>query len=259
MKQLMSRLSRVHLVAALLLAAFAAVGCGPPHYTDYKDFLKTPRPIVAGKPYVIEPPDSLQIIAPSAPEINNVALSVRPDGYVTLHLVGDVFAAGKTPTQLAAEIEEKILKYYQDVTVQVQVTGVNSKFYYMAGETARGPRGYTGRDTVFHAVMSAGGIGPTAWPEKAVVIRPNERSELIRRMSVDLREMIQTGDFKYNAVLEEGDIIWVPINPFAAVGRIVQNLLQPVNPLIQAYTTPGTSVQRVERAYDGRDGRGRGF
>jgi protein involved in polysaccharide export with SLBB domain len=233
----------------LLIVAFSVIGCGPPKYTDYKDFLKSPRPIVAGKPYVIEPPDSLVVIAPSAPEIHNVSLSVRSDGYVTLHLIGDIFAAGKTPTQLGAEIEEKILKYYQDVTVQVQLGRSNSKFYYMYGETSAGPKGFTGKDSVLHAVLSSG-LPSTSWPSKAVLIRPNERSELVRRMSIDLKRMIETGDLKHNAVIEEGDILWVPINPFAMVGRVVQNLLSPVDPVLQAYTAPGNTSSRVDRAYD---------
>ena len=53
-----------------------------------------------------------------------------------------------------------------------------------------------------------------------------------------LCEMVETGDLKYNAVLEEGDIIWMPTNPFAWFGRIVQNILAPVQPAIQAYSTP---------------------
>ncbi len=235
------------LATVLLLAAFSVVGCGPPKYTDYEDFLPEPRPIVAGKPYVIEPPDTVQIIAPSAPEIHNQNLQLRPDGYITLHLIGDIFAAGKTPTQLGAEIEERILKYYQDVTVQVNITGFNSKFFYFAGEMGAGPRRFTGRDTLLHAVLSAG-IPPTAWPEKAVVLRPNERRELIRRMSVDLREMYETGDLRYNAVLEEGDIVWVPINPFAAIGRFVQNLLSPVQPALNLATTPYRVPNQFENA-----------
>ncbi|MEX2216614.1 MAG: polysaccharide biosynthesis/export family protein [Phycisphaeraceae bacterium] len=239
-------------LAALIAMAVGMVGCGPPKYTDYDDFMKTPRPIVAGKPYVIEPPDSVRVIAPSAPEINDQILQVRPDGYVTLHLVGDIFAAGKTPTQLASEIEEKILRYYQDVTVQVEMNGFNSKFYYMVGEI-QGPRTFTGRDTLLFAFLS-NGVPPTAWPEKVVVLRPNERAELIRRMSVDMREMLETGDLKYNFVVEEGDIIWTPINPFAWIGRIIQNLLTPVDPIINAYTTPYRVQNQLtsERGLDNR-------
>lgn len=222
------------LVLALALAALT--GCTP-KYKDYDAFMKKPRPIVGGKPYVIEPPDGIRIIAPNAPEIDNRTLSLRPDGVVTMYLLGDVFAAGKTPTQLASEIEEKVLKYYADVTVQIEVTNYSSKVYYMAGETSMGPKQYNGRDTVLDAVLSAG-IPPTAWPEKLYVFRPNEEEQLIRRMRIDFTDMIKKGDLKYNAVLEEGDIIFMPINPLAAIGRTIQNLLSPVQPVITAVQTP---------------------
>ncbi len=227
--------------AALAALSLLAVGCAP-HYTDYQAFIKKPRPIVGGKPYVIEPPDQLQIIAPNAPEIHNVTVTLRPDGFVTIYLLGDVFAAGKTPTQLASEIEDKILKYYQDVTVQVSVTGFNSKVYYMAGETQMGPKQYTGKDTVLDAVLRAG-VARTAWPEHLAVLRPNEEGQLIRRMSLNFRDMIERGDLKYNAVLEEGDIIYMPINPLAAIGVAIQNLLAPVNAIQSGVQVPAQAAQ----------------
>lgn len=234
--------SKHALQALTLLLAMAwlggSVGCVS-DFKDYDAFVKKPRPIVGGKPYVIEPPDSIRIIAPNAPEIHNQAATIRPDGYITLYLLGDVFVVGKTPTQLASEIEEKILKYYQDVTVQVEVTGFNSKVYYMAGETSMGPKPYTGKDDVLRAVLGAG-IPRTAWPEKLVVLRPNEEGDLIRRMTIDFTDMIALGDLKYNAVLEEGDIIFMPTNPFAQVGIIVQNLLSPVQPAVQLAQTPAS-------------------
>lgn len=233
-------------VLGLVLAITAAglsTGCAT-KYTDYDAFMKSPRPIVGGKPYIIEPPDAIRIIAPNAPEVDNATPSIRPDGYITMYLLGDIFVAGKTPTQLAAEVEEKMLKYYQDVTVQVEVTQFNSKKYYVAGETNAGPKPYTGTDTVLDAVLSAG-VPATAWPEKLVVLRPNEQGELVRRMSIDFNDMIQRGDLKYNAVLEEGDIIYLPINPLAAVGRIVSNLLMPVDPAIRAVSTPARASAQV--------------
>lgn len=228
---------KLALLAIGMVVLIGPLGCAPPRYTDFDAFIKRPTPIVAGKPYVIEPPDTIRIIAPTAPEIHNVTTQVRPDGFITLYLLGDVFAAGKTPTQLGAEVEEKILKYYQDVTVQVEVVGFNSKVYYMAGETGAGPRPYTGRDTVLDAVIQ-GGFARTAWPEKIVILRPNEQGDLIRRMSINAKDMVEKGDLKYNAILEEGDIVFVPINPFAAVGVVVQNILSPVQPIIQAASTP---------------------
>lgn len=220
--------------AVLPLAVLA--GCAP-HYMDRDAFVVTPRQSMSQKPYVIEPPDLITIVAPNAEEINGNSQQLRPDGYITLHLLGDVVAAGKTPTQLAMELQEKIAAYYEDVKVQVQVAGFNSKFYYLAGQTRAGPYNYTGKDTVFTAVMRAG-LPSSSWPSKAAVIRPNEDGELIRRMSVDLKSMIELGDFSYNAVLEEGDIVFVPINPLAAVGVAIGNLLAPVQPALSAVATP---------------------
>lgn len=221
----------VMLVGACLLA-----GCVP-YYADTDAFIIAPRQSYSFKPYVIEPPDQIRIIAPAAPEINNIDQQLRPDGYITLHLIGDILAADKTPRDLAQEIEEKIKDFYQNVNIEVRVIGFNSKVYYMVGETNMGPVPYTGNDSVFDAVMRAG-IPFTAWPEKAVVIRPNEVSGLVKRMSIDLKAMMETGDFRRNAVLEEGDIVFIPINPLAAIGRVFQNLLLPVQPAIAAVSTP---------------------
>jgi len=241
------RLSRLSVALLAVVISLIAVGCSPPHYADYDDFMKKPRPIVGGKPYVIEPPDQLRIIAPNAPELNNVQVTLRPDGVVTIYLLGDVFAAGKTPTQLASEIEEKILKYYEDVTVQIEVVGFNSKFYYMAGETSMGPKPYTGKDTVLDAVLR-GGIPRSAWPKYTVVLRPNEEEQLISRMTIDFREMIEEGNLRYNAVLEEGDIVFMPINPLAAIGVAIQNILAPVNAVNSATSTPQRAAAGVASA-----------
>lgn len=238
---------------ALALAGLGAGGCSYPKYTDYDAFMKTPRPIVGGKPYVIEPPDSIRIIAPNAPEIHQVGMSLRPDGFITLFLLGDIFAAGKTPTQLASEIEERILVYYQDVTVQIQVTGFGSKRYYLAGESSGGIRGYNGTDTLLDAVVGSG-IPRSAWPEKTIMIRPSEHADLIRRMSVDVKYMISTGDLRYNAIIEEGDIIYMPINPISVVGVFVQQLLAPVDPALRVVGTPGRVAEvpnQLENSFNG--------
>ena len=218
------------------LALMALGGCAT-HYTDFPAFMKKPKPVVGGKPYVIDPPDSISVIAPNTEELKIVNQQLRPDGKITLPLLGEVFAAGKTPTQLANELQDQLREFYEDAPVQVQVTSFNSKVYYMAGETTVGPKQYTGSDTVLDAVLRAG-IPRTSWPEHLIVLRPNEEGQLIQRMTIDATDLYEKGDLKYNAVLEEGDIIFMPTNPIARVGIFIQNLLSPVQPVLQAGNTP---------------------
>lgn len=233
--------SAVRMMALTLIVGLWMTGCSaPPPGVDFDVFLDPDRPraIVAGKPYVIEPPDTIQILAPEATEdLNNVTATLRPDGYITLPLIGEIMAAGKTPTQLAAEIEEAALRYYERVTIQVKMLTFASKRYYMAGETSAGPKQYTGRDTVLDAALGAG-IPRSAWPERAVLIRPSEQPDLIARMSINLRDLYEMGDHRYNVVLEEGDILFIPTNPVAQIGIFVQNLISPVDPVIRAVSTP---------------------
>ncbi|MCC5828846.1 MAG: polysaccharide biosynthesis/export family protein [Phycisphaeraceae bacterium] len=233
--------SRVCAMVMALAMVVALAGCRvPPPGVDFDVFLDPDRPraIVAGKPYVIEPPDSIRVLAPEASEdLHNVTATIRPDGYITLPLIGEMMAAGKTPSQLAAEIEEAALRYYDRITVQVEMTSFVSKRYYMAGETSAGPKQYTGRDTVLDAALSAG-IPRSAWPERAVLIRPSEQPDLIARMTVNLRDLYELGDHRYNVVLEEGDILFIPTNRVAQVGIFVQNLISPVDPVIRAISTP---------------------
>ena len=225
-------------VMMLVLGGMTLAGCdSTPIYTDYEAFIKTPMPVVAGKPYVIEPPDVIQIIAPNAPEIHGMQQKVRPDGFITVYLLGDVMAAGETPEALSLKLEQQILKFYRDVVVQVTVVEFNSKVYYSAGQTIIGPHPYTGRDTVLDAVLR-GGTPRTGHLEKVQVLRPSDDGQTVARMTVNCKVMIETGDLRQNAILEEGDIVYIPPTPLAAAGIAMQNLFQPINPIVEATAGP---------------------
>lgn len=232
--------SRACVGALLALALLLSGGCGT-KYADFDAFIKKPMPVAGGRPYVIEPPDTLRMICPNAPELHNANVRLRPDGYITLYLIGDHFAAGKSPEQLSAELQEKLMRYYQDVTMQVEVTGYNSKVYYIAGETHAGPRPYTGRETVLDAVLEAG-IPRTSWPEKLIVMRPDGNGAATKRMTINFMDMIRRGDLSHNALLEEGDILFMPTNPLAAIGGHVSNLIAPVDPILNAASTPAKAA-----------------
>jgi polysaccharide export outer membrane protein len=235
-----------------LMLMVLASGCVP-NYTDHASFIRRPKPLVGQGPYILEPPDAVRIVAPSAPEIHDQVQALRFDGFITLHLVGDIFAAGKTPAQLGAEIEERILRYYEDVSVEVVLVAGNSKKYYVAGTQSAGARPYNARITLLDVTISSTG-DPRAWPEKIVIIRPNEDPELIRRATVNVKQMVEMGLLRDNFIIEEGDIVFIPLNPLAAVGQGIANLLQPIQPAVQVLQAPATLYgvpARVGGTYEG--------
>jgi hypothetical protein len=66
------------------------------------------------------------------------------------------------------------------------------------------------------------------------VLRPNQDGTLIKRMTIDLDKMVKEGDVSHDAVLEEGDVLYVPPTPLAAVGLALQQLLLPIQPAVSA-------------------------
>ena len=82
------------------------------------------------------------------------------------------------------------------------------------------------------------------------MLRPNEDGELIRRITINFRDLIEKGELKNNIVIEEGDIVFMPINPLAALGVFVSNLSQPVQPAVNLIGMPARVPNQVERAYN---------
>jgi polysaccharide export outer membrane protein len=185
--------------------------------------------------YVVSPPDVISIRAPLVPELDKVKQQIAPDGTLNLDLLGRVAIAGKSPQEVEDLLASKLATFYtaKDIKVHVDVD-YKSQWYYVFGETANsGPKRFTGRDTLVQALAEA---QPTrlAWPERIYVIKPstdpNERHVTV----VNLKEIIQQGNAASNVLLEQDDIVYVPLNPLANIGVAVQNLLFPVQPVMQA-------------------------
>ena len=132
---------------------------------------------VTQREYRVDPPDEIIIRAPEIKEIDGQHQIVRPDGKISLDLVGEVPVAGKTPVEIAEELNGLVSKYY--VTPQVRLDVVaNSKFYYVFGfgAAAQGKYAYTGRVTVVNALANAG-FSVEGWPEQVRLSRPSRHGE----------------------------------------------------------------------------------
>jgi polysaccharide export outer membrane protein len=163
----------------------------------------TAPPMVAPD-YRIGPDDSLQVTVAEDAHMSGAVL-VRPDGKISLPMIGDVLAAGLTPVQLAANITELVKKYVKDPTVTVAVLSINSKQVILIGEVARvGPEPIRPNMTVLQAIVTAGGLTPYANKKKIYVLRGEPGKE--QRLSFNYKKALLNDDM----LVQPGDRIVVP-------------------------------------------------
>jgi polysaccharide export outer membrane protein len=161
----------------------------------------------AGDTYVIGGNDVLAVTVWKEPTLSGSIL-VRPDGMISIPLVGDVKAAGLTPAQLAKEITTRLKKYIQDPNVSVVVAAIHSKLVYLIGEVAKtGPVEMTPDMTLLEAISSAGGLTEFANKKKMYILRDVGGKR--QRIQVHYKEAL-AGNLAYDLALQAGDTIVVP-------------------------------------------------
>jgi len=163
---------------------------------------------VATQEYKIGAEDLLTVSVWREPDMSG-AVPVRPDGNVTIALLGDVPAAGMTAAQLSASIEEKLRKYLTDPRVTVVVTEVRSKRVYVIGEVARqGPMTLTAGMRVSQAISSAGGFTQFANTKKILVLRNESGSQ--HKYKFNYKEFVEGRNTAQDIPLIAGDTVVVP-------------------------------------------------
>ena len=158
--------------------------------------------------YVIGPEDMLNVAVWKEPDFSST-VPVRPDGKISLPLLGDVEASGRTPGQLAQDLMVKLKKYIDDPRVTVVVTAINSKRVYILGEVNHpGTINMSPDMTVLQAISAAG--GPTAYAntKKISILRTEQGKQT--KYSFNYKEVLKGNDTQQNIVLRSGDTIVVP-------------------------------------------------
>ncbi len=144
-----------------------------------------------------------------------VTLPVRPDGKISTPLVEDMVAVGKTPTQLAHDIEKSLAEYIKSPKVSVVVTVALSVFSQVKviGQV-KTPESLPFREgmTVLDAVLAVGGLGQFAAGNRAQLIRTENGKQT--EIKVKLDSLLNNGDMKQNLPLRPGDVLVVPETRF---------------------------------------------
>lgn len=164
------------------------------------------------RPFRIGREDVLDIAVWRDPDLSRV-LPVRPDGFITMPMAGEVMAAGKTPAELEAELKQKLSPFVQEPRVNVIVREVNSSRVFVTGEvTHPGVYPLRGRISLLQVIAQAGGFTDFADSDEIVVIRSGDKdkSEHIPVRYSDLLKAADGSEEKYDVILRPGDTIVVP-------------------------------------------------
>jgi polysaccharide export outer membrane protein len=246
--------SRSVIWTILSLFTISLTGCFSSNPKDVKAFLMPDKVDVSARNYILHPPDDIEIHCAAVPEIDMQSQQIRPDGRVSFEAVGEIYAAGKTPAQVANELREKILELYQiegDHPIDVRVVAFRSKRYYVLGQVGRpGAQAYSGRDTVLGAIALAGSPTVLAWVERIQVIRPSSNKNVKPKIfEFNFDRAAAHGDATKDVLLQEGDIIYVPPTVLAAAAMKIEEFIRPVARAFSGYYIMGggetTDAMRV--------------
>ena len=198
----------LHSIVLAALLALAACGSPPtPPPTDSSNTGVTD--------FLIGPGDGLNIFIWRNPELS-ASVAVRPDGKISTPLVEDVPAVGKTPTQLARDLEERLKKFVRDPIVTVMTAGSvgdYSQQVRVIGEAAQ-PRAlaYRADMSLLDVMISVGGLTKYAAGNRAVLIRTVNGQQ--NTYPVYLTSLITYGDIRYNFPMRPGDTLIIPQSIF---------------------------------------------
>jgi len=205
-------MSTIRFLAALLvLLALAACASGGP---------RSPAPPTAAQAavedYLIGVDDVVQVSVWRNPELG-ITVPVRPDGRISVPLVGDVLAGGRTPSQVATDIQEKLGAYVRDPQVAVILTELRSHEYLSRVRVTGAVRQpislpYRQGMTVLDAVLAAGGTNEFAAPDRTSLHR--KQTDTTSTYAVRLDRILQQGDLGTNYDVQPGDVVIVPERAF---------------------------------------------
>jgi len=187
----------------LISVLFVVVGCAGSVPPPARDMSITTE-------YTVGPGDQLMIYVRNNPDLS-MSVPVRPDGKVSIPLVQDMTAAGKTPGQLAADLERSLSRYIRDPLVTVVVTsfqGVYSDQIRVVGQAAA-PQSIPYRDgmTLLDIMIQVGGLTQFAAGNRAKLVRVVDGKKNTYGINI---QALLSGDISQNVSMRPGDIIIIP-------------------------------------------------
>lgn len=202
---------RAHYLTFFAAALLTLGACSQPR--DVADTMPRPPPATAPT-YVIGPGDTLDIFVHLSPELTTTALPVRPDGRLSIPLAPDVPAAGKTPSELARELEQRLRRYVQEPNVTIMVRsfqGAPETQIRVIGEATE-PRAIPYREgmTLLDVMINSRGLTRYAAGNRAEIVRREGADGPRRNIRVRLTDLLREGDMSQDIPMRPGDTVLIP-------------------------------------------------
>lgn len=206
-KKMLRRRVVPKIASALILLGISA--CGP---REPDPGLLAGRGPAASSAYLIGPGDTLSVFVYQAPQLSVPSLQVRPDGRISMPLIPDIIAAGKTPTALSKDIEGKLKEYVKQPNVSVIVSGFIGPLdrqIKVIGEATE-PMALPYRDgmSVLDVMIQTKGLTRYASGNSATIVRTAAGQKQV--IKVRLSDLLRDGDIGQNVAMLPGDTLIIP-------------------------------------------------
>lgn len=173
--------------------------------------------------YKIAPGDSFDITFDLSPEFNQTGVSVQPDGFVTLHGVGDIKVQGQTVPQLTETLRKVYGKILNDPAISVVLKDFQRPYFIADGQVSRpGKYELRGDTTLTEAIAMAGGFLDTAKHSQVVLYRRVDDNWTSAQI-VDVKKMENDHSLREDPFLHPGDMLFVPKNRLSKIKPFIPN------------------------------------
>lgn len=188
-------------------------------------------PALGKKEYRIAPGDNLVIKLYYHPELNT-EVWVRPDGFISLELVGEINVSGYTPAEVDSVLEAKFNRKLVNPEVAVMVKNSATLKVFVGGEVQQpGLVTIDGGMTLLGAVFQTGGFKSSARLSQIVLLRKDERSAQPQTITIDVRGALQGEQALANVALQPFDVIFVPKSGVARANQFMDDFVEGLLPV----------------------------
>jgi polysaccharide export outer membrane protein len=208
--QSIGRLMNWSLLPMLFLLTLA--GCTPPPSAPQSSLSAAgPGPL-----YQIGPGDQLGIFVYGAPDLSVASVPVRPDGRISMPLIPNIMATGKTSVELGQEIAQRLSEYVKSPNVTVMVNsfhGPLSRQVRVIGDTSKPVAvPYVDHMTLLDVMVETGGLSKFAAGNDAYILRRLNGRDV--KIPVAIGALLNNGDMSQNVQMQPGDVVVIPATLF---------------------------------------------